>query len=778
MVRRGVLNLVIHAIWIWLTDLVAPAAAQSAAGERQFDEGVHGDAKSLEPIIVTARRREEELQRTPISVVSLAAADLEARSLTHLRVLQNFVPNVTFAPSQNVGEAAGNLFIRGIGQEDFLAGAEPGVGIYVDGVYVGRTLGTLTNLLDLARVEVLRGPQGTLYGRNAIGGAINLISKLPGGDAEGYVDVIAGNLGRREARAMVNAPLSRSLVVRLAALRTERDGYLKRLVAPVAPSPLVEADRRAEGRDDTWAARLQARWLASNSLTLDLAADASRRRGTQSATHVDAIDPRFGIFPTVNSLIRAGALPGPVLDASLVTSDLLTSYAGAGNLASQDIEGVAATLKKEFGSNSVRLIAAYRGLRSEVKTDIDGLYLNILESRFAERSRQYSLELLASGTTGRLDYTAGAFALRERTRVPPLDGPTAGRVNVLLICGCFYTHANRPLAFAPSPRFKSASYAAFAQGNLHLTDRLSATAGGRYSYDRKSIDQLLFALDPATLAATNQVLATGANRGHWDAFTWRLGLELQAGAGRMIYVSAAKGYKSGGFNIRPVTNLPNLGLAAFAPETALSYEAGLRSEWFGRRLRLNATLFHTDYHDIQLRQQTFVSGISTTLIENAARARVRGLEIEAAAQVSARLSGRVAYGYLDPRYLDVGRVPGLTLDAAFQRTPRHSLSASLDYEVPLGRGRLSFHGDYSYRSREQFQLQSSSFDQPGYGLVGARATLHGADDRWSVALFGTNLTDERYKVAGRARPALEQVGIANSVIGVPRQVGVDVRVGF
>ncbi|MET0376679.1 MAG: TonB-dependent receptor plug domain-containing protein, partial [Rhizorhabdus sp.] len=335
----------------------------------------------LQTIIVTARRREEELQVAPVSVMALSASDLEARSFTHLRALQNFVPNVTFAASAAVGESAGNAFIRGIGQEDFLAGAEPGVGVYLDGVYLGRTLGTLTNLLDLQRIEVLRGPQGTLYGRNAIGGAINLISAQPGPSREGSFGLIAGNLGRREARAMINAPITTTLFLRLAAGRTERDGYLKRLPAPVPPGPLVETDHRAEGRDGTWTVRLQARWLPSDSLTVDFAADASRRRGTQSATHVDAIEPFFGIFPNVNGLIRAGALPGQVLGSSSVTPDPLASYAGGGNFAAQDIEGVAGTLRKEFGRHTLRLTAAYRALRSDVFTDLDGLYLNILENR-------------------------------------------------------------------------------------------------------------------------------------------------------------------------------------------------------------------------------------------------------------------------------------------------------------------------------------------------------------------------------------------------------------
>lgn len=744
-----------------------PGSARVATSRQQSNE--------LEPIVVTARRRGEELQRTPVSVVSLNSAELEARSLTNLGALQNFVPNLTFAPSQNVGDAAGNIFIRGIGQEDFLAGAEPGVGLYLDGIYVARTMGTLMHLIDVDRIEVLRGPQGTLYGKNAIGGAINLISAAPRGDLEARAAVTAGSFDRFELRGTVNVPLAPTLFARLTGGRFSRDGYLKRLPPPFAPAAVTEVDRRAEGGEDSAAARLQLRWLASPSLTLDFAADASRRRGTQGATHLDAVDQRFGILPVVNALIREGRLPGPAITGALVSGDLLESFAGGGNSVAQDVTGVSASVVKDLGRHSIRLLTARRRLRSDVATDVDGTWFTILGNDFRERHRQFSAELQASGTAGRVTYTAGLFALRDRTRTS--SGRGVGRLDVLYLCGCFYSPGNRPPLFAPVRELTGASHAAYAQGSVRLTDRLSATVGGRYSRERQSIDAAHVELHADTFEPTGVVLRTGANRGRWDSATWRAGLEYQAGPVVMLYWSAAKGYKSGGFNGRPVANLPNLGLNAYDPETAVTYEAGVRSSWFGRRLRLNATLFHTSYRDIQLRQQTFAGGVLTTLIENAARARIRGLEVDARARLSARLTAGLAYGHLDPRYLDVGRVPNLTLGTAFQRTPRHSLAASLDYRAPIGPYRLELHGDYSFRSREQFQLLPSDFDQPGYGLLGARLTLRGPGERWSAALFATNLADTRYRAAGRGT-GLREVGIANSVIGPPRQLGVELRTGF
>lgn len=761
--------------------IVAPAAAQptplpTGTSASTSEAPTNSSAENeLETIIVTARRREERLQRTPVSVVSLDASDLEARSLTNLQGLQNFVPNLTFAPSQNVGDAAGNIFIRGIGQEDFIAGTEAGVGFYLDGVYVARTMGTLMNLIDADRIEVLRGPQGTLYGKNAIGGAINIISAAPGPGRQAYVDLIGGELGRLDARAMANFSLTNRLFVRLAAGRFSRDGYLKRLPAPFAPTAFTQTDHDDEGRDDSAAGRLQLRWLASDRLTVDLAADASRRRGTQAPTHVDAIDPRFGlVLRDVNFLIREGRLPGPEITNALVRDDLLESYAGGGNSIAQDIEGLAATFTRDAGAHSLKLITAYRGLRSHVMTDLDGTWFAILGNEFRERHRQYSAELQASGLIGGMVYTAGLFALAERVRAQ--SGPR-GRADVRYLCGCFYQPDERPILSIPRRKQTGESYAAYAQAGFSLVDRLSATLGGRFSLERKATDVELLVLDPDTLEPTDLVQRRASNSGRWSAFTWRAGLEFQANPDLMLYVSAAKGYKSGGFNTRPVLNLPNLGFNEFAPETALTYEAGIRSEWFDRRVRLNATVFHTGYRDIQLRQQTHIDGVLTTLIENAARARIRGIEIEAAARLSERLTASLAYGHLDPRYLDVGRVDNLTLDTDFQRTPRHSFTASAGYTLPVGRNQLTLHADYSYRSREQFQLFSSPFDQPGYGLLGARLTLRDARERWSVALFGLNLLDKRYRAAGRGT-GLAEVGFANSVIGLPRQLGVEVKAGF
>lgn len=732
----------------------------------------------LRDIIITARRRPERLQKTPVSVIALTSKDLEAHSVTNLRTLQNFVPNLTFAPSQFVGEGASNIFIRGIGQEDFGGAAESGVGLYVDGVYFARTNGTLMNLIDIERVEVLRGPQGTLFGKNTIGGAINIISTRPDSKSSHEFSAIVGNLNRVELRGVVNEDVAESVFMRVSLGLVRRDGYLHRLRPPVLLDALdqangMHANLHPEGNDHSAAGRVQLRWLANESTTLDVSADLSLKRNSQGANHIDAIDPRFGSFPIVNELIERDSLPGPPITAEFAPTDLLESYATGPNLTNQDLWGVSAALTRQLGSASVKLIAAYRGLRSHFGLDSDGLWFSLNESDLKLRQRQLSGELQLTGSFRQLNYTAGLFAFREKIMLVP-TGSIFDRV--LYACGCFYPPDEHPLFTTESRSFTSESYAAYAQGTYHLTEKLSATLGGRFSNERKSIDNRAFLLDD-NLVPIDVLVARGTNDGRWNSFTYRAGLEYQVTPDMMAYASIAKGFKSGGFNSRSDFDLPNLGLLPYKPESAVTYEAGVRSEWFHRKLRFNATLFTTDYTDIQLRQLTIIDGVETNLVENAARARIKGAELELLAVPIDRLTLSAAYGHIDARYRDVGRVANLTLDSRFQRTPRNSLSASIDYEFPVGLGLLELRGDYSYRSKEQFQLAAADNDQRGYGLLGARLTLRPSDRRWTVALFGTNLTDKRYRTAGRGT-LMHIAGFAYSSVGLPRQIGLEITTDF
>ena len=736
-------------------------------GHTALDPG--NGAEPLEEVLVSARRRVEPLQATPLSVVALTAEELEARAVTSLGGLQIHVPNLTFAPSQNVGDAAANVFIRGIGQEDFIVGSEPGVAVYVDGIYVARALGTLMQVLDVERIEVLRGPQGTLFGRNAIGGAVQVVSAQPSSSPEWRASVALGDLGHRDFRAMVNAPLGDRLAVRGAVSFVRQDGYLHR--SPVAGYEDIGGDLRPEGNVHSGTGRLQLRWLATDIVTADLSMDASRRRTRQGATHIDDINPNAGVLPTVNRLIREGEIRGPLVTSDLAPASLFASFANDAGYVEQDIRGISAAMTRKAERNTLRTTAAYRSLESRISTELDGAPLDIFTNTWDDRQHQWSIELQWDLDTDSARYTMGLFAFAERANSRPVPGLALGEV--LYTCGCFYT---APPATAGSSRrqYSTDSLAAYAQAEYAISERVTATAGLRFTHDDKAIDADIVALD-ASLQPTDLVIASGANRNQWQAATWRAGLQFQATADLMLFASLARGYKSGGFNARPTPTLPNLGLAAFDPETADTLEVGLRSDWLQDHLRFNATGFYTSYRDMQLREQTVIAGFPTTLIGNAARSRIVGLELELAASPLEGLNAGVSYGFIDAEYVDIGTAAGFTLSSRFQRTPRQSWSASIDYSMHLAAGSLTLHSDYGYRSREQFQLSTSPFDQAGYGLLGARVTFASHDNAWRVALYGTNLTDERYRTAGRFN-AIDQVGFAISSVGLPRRIGVQVTV--
>jgi iron complex outermembrane receptor protein len=601
---------------------------------------------------------------------------------------------------------------------------------------------------------------------------------MPRPRREGHFSLILGNYSRIELRAVINAPLSDKVFMRLSAGVVSRDGYLRRLVPPV-PSGRLEQINKAEvnleheGDDHSQAGRLQMRWLMTDTLTADFSFDISRKRNAQGATHLDAVNPNVGILPVLNRLIREGRLPGPELTDAVSPDNLLESNATGRNWTNQDFWGASAIITKELGLSTLKFIGAYRGLRSRIGTDTDGLYFDLAESNIPANQHQFSGELQLTGDASALSYTAGLFLMDEEARLLP----SISILNRLLFtCGCFYTPGNAPLAVTDPRNLATHSYAGYAQGTYRITGKLSATLGARYSHEKKSIDGKAFRLDD-NLQPTNILVRTGENSHSWNFFTYRAGLEYQASRDLMVFGSISRGFKSGGFNVRTSLNLPNLGFTSFKPEKALTYELGLRSEWLDRRLRLNATLFHTAYDDIQLRQQIFAAGTLTNLIDNAAKARIKGAEVELMAVPLDGLTLIAAYGHLDAEYLEVGRVPGLTRSSRFQRTPAHTFSASINYQVPIQSGTLELHGDYSYRSKEQFQIIAALNDQEGFGLLGARLTFRTGDDRWAFALFGTNLTDERYRTAGRGT-LINQAGFAYSSIGMPRQVGVQVTTRF
>ena len=757
--RRRIVNSTI--LWAAIGGIAAgaPEASAETSNEPQVDR--------IEDVIVTARRREEQLQRTPVSVVSFTGAELEARSVTNLRDLQGFVPNLTLAPQQNVGEGSGNIFIRGIGQEDFIAGSELGVALYLDGVYSGGTRGTIFDLNDIERIEVLRGPQGTLFGKNSTGGAIQIVSVKPQPLTGARGRFTFGSFERNEQRAMLNLPIGDQLLSRLSLLRVSREGFMVRLPPPFDPVLLPPLDLSREGGESVVAARLQIRWQPRDGLLVDLAGDASRKRNPQSAHRLERADPQSSGILAINQLIALGLLPGPQINDANLPRGFFETYATGRQKVAIDERGLSATALRELSSGSLRLILSYRTQSTLLATEGDGVWFDIENTEFNDDLRQFTSELKYDGVIGPIDLTAGLFFMDQRT----LSSPTKGlRSNgTLYTCGCFYRPDQRPELSTIARDQETKSRAAYIQGAYQIAQRLSASLGGRLTRESKSIESNVILVDGDTLIATDTVLESGAARDSWTSFTYRAGLDFQASEDIFLYASAAKGFKSGGFNIRTVSGLPNLGMTSFEPETNLTFELGLRSQWLDRHLRFNATVFRGDYRNLQLRQQKVINNTVTSQVDNAGEARIQGFETELEALPVTGLKLRAALGRLHARYLDVSAVPGVTRDSRFQRTPSHSFAVSASYIWPVRRGFLTVDGSYTYRSKEQFQIVSSPYDQSGYGLASARVTWRPAAADWSLSIFGTNLTNRHYRVAGRNN---------GTIVGMPRQLGITLEVGF
>lgn len=737
---------------------ISPANAEPTT-ETHFDR--------LDEIIVTARRREEDPQRTPVSVVAFTGPELEQRSVTNLRDLQGFVPNLTLAPQQNVGEGAGNIFIRGIGQEDFIAGTEPGVALYIDGIYIGGTRGTIFDLSDIERIEVLRGPQGTLFGKNSIAGAIQIVLTKPQPHLDARAKVIFGSFHRNEQRAMLNIPINERLQSRLSLLRVDRDGFLIRRAPPFDPRLIPPLDLRREGGENNLAARFQLRWEPADRLIVDVAGDALRRRGPQSAHRLEAVDQRSIGILAINRLIERRLLPGPTLTDAHLPRGFYETYATGRQGIAIDGRGLSGTVQRNIGPGALRLILSYRTQSTLLSTEADGVWFDIENTEFDDDLRQLTSELKYDHKIGKFDLTAGLFLMGERTRSNPTRGLRGN--GTLYTCGCFYPPNGRPVLNTATRNLRTLSRAAYAQTSWSISPVINVNLGGRLTAEMKSARSAMIQVDPDTLLPTDIVSGAAAARDRWSAFTYRAGFDFQPSRDVFLYASAAKGFKSGGFNVRIVSALPNLGLTSYDPETNSTFEIGLRSEWLDRHLRFNATLFRGTYRNLQLRQQKVISGIITSQVDNAGKARIEGIEAELEAVPIDRLRVRAAYGHLAARYLDVSDVPGVTLDSRFQRTPSHSFAGTLTYVVPARAGSLTLNGDYTYRSKEQFQIISSPYDQDGYGLASARATWRPARTNWSLSLFGTNLTNRQYRVAGRGN---------GSIAGSPRQIGISLEIGL
>jgi iron complex outermembrane receptor protein len=715
------------------------AVLLTAAAPARSQENVDAapDRRVIEEIVVTARRREESLQAVPGSVSALDHRRIEELQADDLSELQYSVPNLYFERGDGANAV---VFIRGIGQNDSLAFADPGVGVYVDDVFVARSQAAFLDLFDVERVEVLRGPQGTLYGRNTIGGAIKFVSRPPPDEFDLYTEVGSGNFDFATLKGRIGGPLAgRALTGKIAVAAANRDGYATNLV--------TGAD---DGDQSSLAWRAALAYTPGDRFELLFSVDGKRARPDSSRspvreTSVAGFADPVGAPTTMTVFAPSNDPYGVGVNAngwSDLTSDGLTLKAGWTWPSGWSLES----------------ITGYRQMGFDLILDTDGTPLPVLDILVRQDQEQLSQELRASYESSRLNVVGGVYYFHDDDLT--FSGVDNAAVSVFGFPVTAFGLATSSLA---DTQQKTESIAVFADLTYALTERLDLSLGVRYTAeDKEATRRFENFFDPAlSVVHDTPPFLTGAGvagtpvtgKQDFDALTPKLIVSYQPREQLLLYASAARGFKSGGFDGRGTTDFQ---FQPFEPETVWGYEAGLKSTLADGRLVANAALFRNDYEDMQVTSfgADPVSGTFQSLFTNAAKARIQGVELDLIARPLANLDVYATLGYLDARYEEfeilVGGVVTDVSDRELVNAPEWSASLGTTYEHSLTASLIgSAHVDAAYRGKTYNEITASELlAADSYGLVNAWLGLRGDDDRWELRAGVQNLTDREIRVQG------------------------------
>jgi iron complex outermembrane receptor protein len=733
-----------------LAQQAPPPSARSAAGD---------------DIVVTAQRREQGAQTVPLALTALSDARIEDEAMANLDRIGAAVPNLYLA--RNFGTSSGALvFLRGVGEGDSIFTNDPPVGIYVDDVIFPRSTGALFDLIDVERIEVLRGPQGTLYGRNTSGGAIKLVTKRPTFDrVGGSADVTVGSYGRFDARAALNLPLAPDLAARVSAISRNQSGWGRNLT-----------DGARVNTQDVQGGRMSLLWEPGTAFSLYATADLTRDRSS----------PRFP-----QRFLPDPAAAGRYTNRFVAPQGDIDTFESADTepLNRTDTGGVSLRADYRFDGVTVTSITAFRALRSRIGFDQTanppgvGSNVILLQDQH-QHSTSQELQLAGSALSGRVEWLAGAFYFNEHN-----DQLTA--VSLATPTGNAARFRNRDFFNAPSrgagttgnwspyePRLDTNSYSAFGSATVQLGAGAHVTAGLRYTNEHKSYDVRFLTAPDTVMVLPDGRFARRRIAKRWTDISPRLAVDYKLGDGQtgaLLYASAAKGFRSGSFDGRA----RNIGFVlerqgAIAPETVWTYEAGVKSDWFGRRLRVNAGYFVNDYTDIAFSASLATAGPPDIFRQNVGDARIQGLEVEWTAQLPAgvELGGWIAT--LSDRFTRLASSPGCTAFVADERdldlrfTPSFRYQVRASFTQTVGDARVRIGGDYSGSSAYNIAL----CNEPQHRVTDAAALnmQAGVELReWDLVIAATNLSDRRYNTG-----SVGTIGYPNA----PREVTVKLRRRF
>ncbi|MEZ7277448.1 TonB-dependent receptor [Pseudoalteromonas sp. 68 DY56-GL68] len=696
------------------------AALSTSAFAEQEKTTAKQDA--FEKIEVTARKRTESIFESPTAVSSIGENLIDKANMSNLEDIGKYVPNLNIT-RYGVGNAAhASVFIRGIGLQDHVITTDPGVGVYLDGVYLGRQMGSNLSLPNVDRVEVLRGPQGTLYGRNTLGGAVNIITKQPGD--EGIVTTTAkvGSRGRLAGDVYFNNSLTDTLSMSASVSYKQRDG--------VGEAINLANPEKEIGEEQELSGRMALKWQASNDLSLTFSLDGVDNESGQSpytielTSPLDASDPFNGDFP----LLTADMLPSD-------PDDLATTVAG---IESTAYSGWGTSLISDWDINNTytaKFITSYRTSEYEGGLDDDAVALNLSEFPEEGGADQYSFEIQLNGSFDNMDFVSGLYFFNE-------DGFTSSGPFVFSP----FNTPNGLLNDGVTPSFgdygffdinqETNSYAAYINASYDLTNELTVGGGLRYSKDKKEADALFPSFPSRKFVSAD-----------FDAVTWDINASYQLSNDMNLYGQIQKGYQTGGFPPRPFGGPDQF--VSFDETKAINYEVGLKGQ-VHENISMMLAVFVTDYTDLALPfSDPTAGGGFVTIVENAGESKAQGIELETTIAITDDFTLRSAIGYLDSEITEVDDgVMGIGKGDSPALTPRWTVMLAPSYFMDLSNGgTLAINANYSYRSDMQGQ---SVFNQSEHiesrELVGFNISYLNPYGDFEVTLYGENVLNEVYDV--------------------------------
>ncbi len=776
----------------------ASAVLLASLATTAYSQNQQGGSRAvLEEIVVTARKVEESLQSTPVAVSAITEEQMRVQQIGDLADVQKTAPNLQVATG---GPGGANVVFASLRGQSSLVGTiagDPAVGVYLDGVYVARNSSQLADMIDMQRVEVLRGPQGTLFGRNTTGGAISLLTNKPTDKLEGSLEVQLGNYEHREITGVLNVPVSDNLATRFVYRHSEHDGYGDN-------DFLGEDDLNDEDLDFYRVSALYTDPGGDWDLTVTFD-QTDRKSGGQLAVLTGVADaavaPFNALFPTSLPRVFAGLMGEDIDNYLNSNSDFWTNFANEDQYMDLTTRGVTATLNVDLGWGDFKSITGWRDLEETGFNDNDGTPLTLLNTDLLNEQEQWSQEFQLSGGKGKLSWIGGLYWFEEDASQFTVSVNFVSTLFAFLGTGQFIESFPKNDADA-----LNTSRGAYAQVYYDFTDSLTLTVGARHTVDEREVTlKNLDSIGPPPVCddALSALLPPGAPCAlerdvDYDYWSHLIGLDWQVSDNLFLYAKTSRSFLAGGFNIRQGST------PAYEPEEVRDVELGAKTDWLDGRVRANLAIFSADQKGIQRQVSRFIGGTPTTFVANAGKSTVEGVELELNALLWEGMEARLTAGWIDAEYdefteerlIDGDQVIVDRSDEEIPQAPELTYSIGLTQRLSLALGELTLHADYSYMddvvyfattadpgaSAQQQRLIAEGNElarQDSYELVSAKAALALKNSGWRFEIWGRNLTDEEYSVRQFADLyATGPFGYAWGFPGNPRTYGATVRYEF